>query len=66
MKIDTKYLDYAKSGLFMALGSVVDDDGNKIKIEIEDELLTGAARAALDYMANKLFGCDITLKKDEA
>ena len=63
MKIDPKYLDYAKSGLFMAFGSVTDEDGNKIKLEVTDEHLTKAAEIALDYLVGEVFGPEVHLRK---
>lgn len=66
MKLSTKYLDYAKSGLFAAFGAVTDDAGNKMQIEVTDDQLTAAAEIALEYLTSSVFGPDVYLKKDAA
>lgn len=66
MKINPKNLDYAKSGLFMAFGSVTDDNGHRMKIEVTDDQLTAAAEIALEYLTSSVFGVDVYLKKDAA
>lgn len=62
MKIQPQYLDYAKSGLFMAFGSITDDNGAKMRLEVGDDQLTAAAEIALDYLANVVFGTDVRMK----
>lgn len=66
VKLSTRYLDYAKSGLFMAFGAVTDDAGNKIRIEVTDDQLTAAAEIALEYLTSSVFGPDVYLTKDAA
>ena len=66
MKLNPQYLDYAKSGLFMAFGSITDDNGHKLKIEVTDDELTAAAEIALEYLTSSVFGVDARLKKDVA
>ena len=66
MKINPQYLDYAKSGLFMAFGSITDDNGVKMDIEVLDEHLTSAAEIALEYLTSQVFGVDARLKKEAA
>ncbi len=64
MKLNPKYLEYAKSGLFMAFGSITDDNGGKIQIEVTDDQLTDAVELSLHYLAGAVFGPDVYLKKE--
>lgn len=66
IRIDPNAIDFAKSGLFAALGSATDEHGNKLKIEVADEQLRAAAELALDHLAASVFGPDVYLKKDAA
>lgn len=62
MKINQTYLDYAKSGLFMAFGAVTDENGHRMKIEVTDEHLTSAAEIALEYLTSVVFGPEARVK----
>lgn len=55
IRIDPKAMDFAKSGLFAAIGSATDMDGNKIKIEVDDELLASVARKAISELVDAVF-----------
>lgn len=64
IRLDPKAMDFAKSGLFAALGSATDESGNKIKIEIDDDILTEVAQMAVDNLVLAAFGPDAQRSKD--
>lgn len=66
IRLDPKAMDFAKSGLFAALGSATDENGNKIKVEIDDDILTEVAQMAVDNLVLAAFGPDVQVKKDSA
>lgn len=63
IKIDTHAIELAKTGIFAALGSL-SENGERLKIEVDDELLSKAADLALDYMIIGMFGHNVQWKKD--